>query len=97
MKSRWQWVVLVGCLFPLTSAAQQPRSQEDDEAAIRAAVVSYVDAYNRRDANGLIKDVEGVPEDQMHRELKKIQDLTDETIAKLDAMAAEKEAEILKV
>ncbi len=67
---------------------QLKRQTEDSRVSARNA---------RRDANALIKDVEGVPEDEMHRELKKVQDLTDDTISKLDAMAADKEAEILKV
>jgi ribosome recycling factor len=51
----------------------------------------------RRDMNGMVKDVDGVSEDQQHRMLKEIQDLTDSFIKKLDELAAAKEAEIMEV
>lgn len=51
----------------------------------------------RRDANAMIKDLEGVSEDEQHRTLKKVQDLTDGFIAKLEGAATDKEKEIMEV
>jgi len=67
---------------------QLKRQTEDARVAVRNA---------RRDANALIKELDGVPEDQMHRELKQVQDLTDEAITKLEKLAESKEAEILQI
>ena len=67
---------------------QLKRQTEDARVVVR---------NTRRDANSMIKDLDGVPEDQMHRELKKVQDLTDKSIAALEKIADAKEAEILKV
>jgi ribosome recycling factor len=51
----------------------------------------------RRDANALTKDLDGVSEDEQHRALKKIQDLTDKFISQVDATAEKKETEILDI
>lgn len=53
----------------------------------------------RRDGLALLKDLEkdGLPADDRHRADKKIQDLTDEFVTKLDALTAQKEKEILEV
>lgn len=51
----------------------------------------------RRDANSLIKDLDGVSEDEQHRTLKNVQDLTDQYIAKLEAAAVAKEKEIMEI
>ena len=51
----------------------------------------------RRDANSLIKDVDGVSEDDQHRALKDVQDVTDAAIARVDAESAKKEEEIMEV
>jgi ribosome recycling factor len=53
----------------------------------------------RRDGLALLKDLEkdGLPADDRHRADKKIQDLTDEFVTKLDELTAQKEKEILEV
>lgn len=51
----------------------------------------------RRDANAMIKDLEGVSEDAQHRALTQVQNLTDKTIARLDKEAEDKEREVLEV
>jgi len=54
----------------------------------------------RRAAVSLLKELEAdgsVPADERHRTEKAIQDLTDESVAKLDEMTAQKEEEILQV
>jgi len=53
----------------------------------------------RRDAMELLKDMEkdGLPKDDRHRAEKQVQDLTDEFIAKVDEMTAQKEKEVLEV
>jgi ribosome recycling factor len=54
----------------------------------------------RRQAIGMLKDLEGegaVPADERHRAEKKIQDLTDGHIEKIDSMTTQKEEEILQV
>jgi ribosome recycling factor len=53
----------------------------------------------RRDGLALLKDLEkdGLPADDRHRADKKIQDLTDEFVTKLDELTGQKEKEILEV
>ena len=54
----------------------------------------------RRDAVGMFKDLESegaLPRDDRHRGDKKVQDLTDEFVEKLDQMTTEKEKEVLEV
>lgn len=51
----------------------------------------------RRDLNDEVKKEEGLPEDQEKAMLEDIQELTDEYIAKIDAIAKEKEKEIMTV
>jgi ribosome recycling factor len=53
----------------------------------------------RRDGLALLKDLEkdGLPADDRHRADKRIQDLTDEFVTKLDELTAQKEKEILEV
>jgi ribosome recycling factor len=48
----------------------------------------------RRDSNALLDDVKDLPEDDLHRSKKKVQDETDEFIKKVDAMVDVKEKEI---
>ena len=78
---------------PLTGERRQDlvkqlgRLTEDARIKVRNA---------RRDANGLIKDLDGVSEDEQHRSLKQMQEQTDGAIAKLEAEAAKKEAEIME-
>ncbi len=64
------------------------RQTEDARVVVRNA---------RRDANGLLKDVEGFGEDEVHRALKDVQDLTDAKIKEVDDLATDKEAEIMEV
>ena len=51
----------------------------------------------RRDANTMIKDLEGESEDAQHRTLKEVQDLTDGVIKRIDEITTAKEAEIMEV
>ena len=51
----------------------------------------------RRDANSLINDMDGVSEDEQHRGLKSVQELTDQAIKDLEAVATKKEAEINEI
>jgi len=51
----------------------------------------------RRDANGMIKDLDSASEDEQHRALKQVQEKTDAAIARVDAQAASKETEVLEV
>lgn len=78
---------------PLTGERRQDlvkqlgRLTEDARVKVRNA---------RRDANGMIKDLDGVSEDEQHRSLKQMQDQTDKAIANLEAEASKKEAEIME-
>ena len=78
---------------PLTGERRQDlvkqlgRLTEDSRVKVRNA---------RRDANGMIKDLDGVSEDEQHRALKQMQEQTDGAIAKLEAEASKKEAEIME-
>ena len=54
----------------------------------------------RREALALLKDMEGdgqLPIDDRRRAEKKVQDLTDEFVGKIDEMTAQKESEVLEV
>ena len=53
----------------------------------------------RRDAIGLLKDLEddGLSKDDRHRAEKKVQDVTDEFIKKIDGLTAQKEKDVLEV
>ncbi len=54
----------------------------------------------RRDALSLLKDMESsgdLPKDDRHRAEKKVQEVTDEFVGKIDEMAAQKEKEVLQV
>ncbi len=67
------------------------RSAEDHKIVVR---------NHRRDANDMAKSLQKdgeISEDDMHRALKKVQGMTDEVIAQIDAVVAAKEAEILEV
>ncbi len=68
-------------------AKQLGRLTEDARVKVRNA---------RRDANGMIKDLDGVSEDEQHRSLKQMQEQTDGSIAELEVEAAKKEAEIME-
>lgn len=51
----------------------------------------------RRDANELLKALEDLPEDDVDRGLKKVQDLTDGFVKAIDAEVERKEKEVLEV
>ena len=67
---------------------QLKRQTEDARVAVRGT---------RRDANAMVKDLEGESEDDQHRTLKDIQEITDSMIKKLDAISARKELEIMEI
>lgn len=79
---------------PLTGERRQDlvkqlkRQAEDARISVRNA---------RRDANAMIKDLEGESEDAQHRTLKDVQDITDKVIKQIDEITAAKEAEIMEV
>ena len=53
----------------------------------------------RRDANEMIKEIQNdgdAPEDDCHKATKKVQDLTDDAVRKVDEIVAAKEKEILE-
>ncbi len=67
------------------------RAAEDHKVGIRES---------RRDSLSLLKDLESegaLPKDDKHREEKKVQALTDSMVKEVDAIAAQKEADILQV
>jgi len=49
----------------------------------------------RRDANEMLELIEDIPEDDMHKNKKKVQDLVDAAIKRIDQVASDKETEIL--
>lgn len=51
----------------------------------------------RRDANEMVELIEDMPEDELHRAKKKIQDMVDASIKRIEGMVVDKEAEILEV
>ncbi len=51
----------------------------------------------RRDANAMLKELDGISEDEVERALKKVQDATDGAIKQLDEVVAKKEKEILEI
>ncbi len=70
---------------------QVHRAAEDHKVGIRES---------RRDALSILKDLESegaLPKDDKHREEKKIQALTDTMVREVDAIAAQKEEDILQV
>ena len=67
---------------------QLKRQTEDARVVVRNV---------RRDANALVKDTDSVSEDEQHRSLKQIQDLTDKVIKEIDGIGEDKEKEILEV
>ena len=69
---------------------QVRKMTEDHKVGIREA---------RRDSLSLLKDLggDGLPKDDKRRAEKKVQDLTDQYIGKVDEMSAQKEKEVLEV
>ncbi len=51
----------------------------------------------RRDANDMLDLVEDLPEDDLHRARKRVQDAVDQAGSRIDAVEAEKEKEIIEV
>ncbi len=79
---------------PLTGERRQDlvkqlkRQAEDARVVVRNV---------RRDANSMIKDLEGESEDSQHRSLKTVQDLTDKVMKRIDGITDTKEVEIMEV
>jgi ribosome recycling factor len=68
---------------------KQVRSRgEDGKVSIRNV---------RRDANEMIKAIDGTSEDAVKRELKRIQDMTDEKVREIDDQIKTKESEIMAI
>ena len=67
---------------------QLKRQTEDARVVVRNV---------RRDANAFVKDTDSVSEDEHHRALKQIQDLTDKVIKEIDGIGEDKEKEILQI
>ena len=64
------------------------KSAEDAKIAIRTV---------RRDANELLKAIESLPEDDLKRSLKSVQEVTDDRVEKVDSLTGKKEKEILEI
>ena len=74
------------------------RRQELAKVARKHAEEGRVAIRNiRRDANDAIKKNKDLPEDEVKKQQDEIQKATDKYIAKIDAILAEKEADLLKV
>ena len=74
------------------------RRQELAKLARKHAEEGRVAIRNiRRDANDAIKKNKDLPEDEVKKQQDEIQKATDKAIAQIDALLAEKEADILKV
>ena len=74
------------------------RRQELAKVARKHAEEGRVAIRNiRRDANDAIKKNKDLPEDQVKKQQDEIQKATDKYIAQIDAILAEKEADLLKV
>jgi ribosome recycling factor len=64
------------------------KSGEDAKIAIRTV---------RRDANELLKSIDSLPEDDLKRSLKSVQELTDGRVEKIDTNIGRKEKELLEI
>ena len=74
------------------------RRQELAKIARKHAEEGRVAIRNiRRDANDSLKKNKDLPEDEVKKQQDEIQKATDKAIAQIDALLAEKEADILKV
>ncbi len=72
-----------------TTICKQVRSRgEDGKISIRNV---------RRDANEMLKGVEASSEDDVKRELKRVQDATDQKVREIDEQVKAKEAEIMAI
>jgi ribosome recycling factor len=62
------------------------RIAEERKIAVRNA---------RRDANDMLKEVDSLPEDDLKKSLKQVQDVTDRFVGQIDEIATSKETEIM--
>ncbi len=86
------------CIRVTLPILTQERRQELAKIARKHAEEGRVAIRNiRRDANDAIKKDKEMPEDEAKKLQDEIQKATDKYIAKVDAILAEKEADILKV
>lgn len=86
--------------LPIPSLTQE-RRQELARQAGQTAEESRIAVRNgRRDANDMIKSFEKdkeISEDEMHRAIDKVQELTNQAIKRIDSILEEKEKEITEV
>lgn len=86
--------------LPIPSLTQE-RRQELARQARQTAEESRITIRNgRRDANDMLKSLEKdkeISEDEMHRAIDKVQELTNQAIKRVDDTLAEKEKEIVQV
>jgi ribosome recycling factor len=74
------------------------RRREMVKQAKHLSEEAKVSARNaRRDAMDLLESLEDFPEDDLTRGKKKVQDMTDAAIKRMEQILVEKEAEILEV
>lgn len=86
------------CIRVTLPILTQERRQELAKVARKHAEEGRVAIRNiRRDANDALKKDKEMPEDQVKKMQDEIQKATDKYIAKVDAILAEKEADLLKV
>lgn len=86
------------CIRVTLPILTQERRQELAKVARKHAEEGRVAIRNiRRDANDSLKKDKEMPEDQVKKMQDEIQKATDKYIAKVDAILAEKEADLLKV
>ncbi|MCQ2062008.1 MAG: ribosome recycling factor [Fibrobacter sp.] len=86
------------CIRVTLPILTQERRQELAKVARKHAEEGRVAIRNiRRDANDALKKDKEMPEDEVKKMQDEIQKATDKYIAKVDAILAEKEADLLKV
>lgn len=81
--------------FPQPTEERRKELVRDVKAIAEECKVMVRNA--RRDANTLVRELEDVSEDQMHRMEEDIQELTDKYTENIDDVAAAKEKEILEI
>ncbi|MCR5378683.1 MAG: ribosome recycling factor [Fibrobacter sp.] len=86
------------CIRVTLPILTQERRQELAKVVRKHAEEGRVAIRNiRRDANDALKKNKDLPEDEVKKQQDEIQKVTDKYIAKIDALLAEKEADLLKV
>ncbi|SHI91879.1 ribosome recycling factor [Fibrobacter sp. UWP2] len=86
------------CIRVTLPILTQERRQELAKVVRKHAEEGRVAIRNiRRDANDALKKNKDLPEDEVKKQQDEIQKTTDKYIAKIDALLAEKEADLLKV